>query len=277
MHTFYADDTYLKTSKEDPLPKIHIFGGVLASHAAEQEIIKAIKKVKSEYTHENMPIKWNFRDSSIKNIYEKHDRLNEFTRMVAESRAWRLSIAETLKHIQFKIVVSCIEAYSDDKQKIKGAKDNLLTYLFENLLMRVGLEAKGISDTWQCVLDWPPDSNPKPFDSAYYRLHHNGLDSTGKEIYAGPLSLIGFSPSLYYTRCNHSPLLQLSDLIVGATKDHIEANLQNRSSCVGSEFVNTVISRFRERDGVIDGYGVVASSGNPQLKSTITKLFGRKA
>lgn len=277
MHTFYADDTYLKTSKEDPLPKIHIFGGVLASHTAELEIIKVIKTVKAGYTHENMPFKWNFRDSSIKSVYEKHDRLNEFTTMVTESRTWRLSIAEALKDIPFKIIVSCIEAYSDDKQKIKGAKDSLLTYLFENLLMRIGLEAKGSSDTWQCVLDWPPDGNPKPFDSAYYRLHHNGLDSTGNKIYAGPLSALGFSPSLYYTRCNHSPLLQLSDLIVGATKDHIEANLQGRASCVGSEFINALLSRFRERNGVIDGYGVVASSGNHQLKSVITNLFGKRA
>lgn len=277
IHTFYADDTYAKSSTADEPKAIHLFGGIVVSRNSEEGMIKVIREVKSHYTHPNMPVKWNFKDNSIKKKYEEFKRVDEYTKMLAKSREWRLEVFQRLNEFDYTIVVSCIEAFSKDAATIQKTKNQLNTYCFENVLMRVGLDAKDIGGYWQCVLDWPPDNNSKPFDSGYYKLFHTGKASSPKPAICGPLERIGFSHSLHFTRANHSPLMQLTDLVLGATRDHIECKIQGRQSSVGTEAVEIFYDHFRNQDGEVPRYGVIPSTGSQRLSRRVTEIFNRKA
>lgn len=173
-------------------------------------------------------------------------------------------------------MASCIEAHSDEPGVVSKVKNDLNTYCFENVLMRVGLDAEGIGGHWQCVLDWPPSNDTKPFDRGYYKLFHYGQASSPKPALCGPLEKLGFSHSLHFTRANHSPLIQLTDLVLGATRSHIECQMQGRASGVGSEAVEIFYDHFRNKDGVIPRYGVAASTGSVKLAARIKRAFSRR-
>lgn len=276
MHILYADDTYAKASQEDQPRRIHIFGGVVVRRDAEASIINEIKAVKSQYTHPNMPVKWNYKDPSIKKKYTEFDREADYMKMLSASREWRLDIFRRINQFDYTIVLSCIEAFSDNKEVIQQVKNELNTYCFENVLMRVGLDAKEIGGFWQCVLDWPPDNDTKPFDRGYYQLFHFGKASSPKPAICGPLEGLGFSHSLHFTRSNHSPMMQLADLVLGATRDHIECMIQGRDSSVGSEAVDLFYDHYRNLNGEVPRFGVIASTSNASLGSHISEIFKRK-
>lgn len=273
MNIFYADDTYAKTVEGDAPRNVHIFGGVLVSRDAEDELIKRIREVKSRYTHQNMPVKWNFKDKAIKEKYQEFSRRDEYLQMLSESRDWRLEIFKKIDDIEYTIITACIENYSQDPKVVKAVKHQLNTYCFENVLMRVGLDAKTSGGKWQCVLDWPPDGDSKPFDRGYYQLFHTGRASSPKPAKCGPLERLGFSHSLHFTRTNHSPMMQLADLVIGATRDHIECQIQGRDSSVGTEAVELFYNHFRNKNGQVPQYGVITSTGNHRLKKSIARIF----
>lgn len=277
MHILYADDTYAKTSTEDVPRKVHVFGGVIVDREIEEAIIEKIRSIKQEYTHPNMPIKWNFKDPTIKNKYEEFNRIDEYKKMLGASREWRLEIFRTLNDMEYKIIVACIESYSDEIETIKRVKNELNTYCFEMVLMQLGFDAKKIGGKWQIVIDWPPDNDSKPFDRGYYRLFHVGKTASGVSAFCGKLESLGFSHSLHFTRANHSPLMQFSDLVLGATRDHIECLIQGRESSVGTEAVNIFYDHFRNNDGVVPQYGVVVSTNNRPLLNHISQIFSKRA
>ena len=65
--------------------------------------------------------------------------------------------------IDYKIICGIIENYSDNVQVIKKSKPELLKYSFENVLMRLGMDALEYDSDTLVLLDWPPDGNPQPF------------------------------------------------------------------------------------------------------------------
>ncbi len=277
MHILYADDTYAKTSTEDAPRRVHLFGGVVVNRELEDSIIEKIRDVKGQYTHPNMPVKWNFKDTSIKKKYKEFGRGVEYRKMLDASREWRLELFRQINDIDYQIIVSCIEAHSENKEVIHRVKNELNTYCFENVLMRAGLEAKELGGKWQCVLDWPPDNDSKPFDRGYYQLFHFGKASSPKPALCGALESLGFSHSLHFTRANHSPLMQLADLVLGATRDHIECKIQGRESSVGTEAVDIFYDHYRNHNGIVPRYGVIASTSNRDLVDHINTIFQRKA
>lgn len=277
MQIFYADDTYAKATKEDQQPTIHLFGGVVVDRETETKIIDCIRAVKSAYTHPNLPIKWNFRDTVIRDKFSQFKRDSDYKKMLAASREWRLEIFRRVRALDFTVLIACIKSASIDKAVLKKVRDDLNSYCFENVLMRIGIDAKERGGHWQCVLDWPPDGNSKPFDAGYYRLYHYGKASSPRPSICGPLEKLGFSHSLHFTRCNHSPMMQFADLILGATKDHIECQVQGRGSCVGTEAVELFYNHFRNLNGEIPKYGVIASTGNASLSATVAQIFKKKA
>ena len=221
-----------------------------------------------------MPLKWNMRDDSIRKVYEKFDRRAEYEAMIKDSYAMRKALATAIAESDLRIVVSCIEAYSEDRGVVIEKKPELLRFLFENVLLQLAFDASGSPDRWACVLDWPTGNEAQPFDQAYYHLFHEGKTASGVKSMKGALEPLGFIHSPFYARCNHSPLLQLADIIVGATREHIEAVIQERTECLGSEVVAIIRKKFRcSYTGRIPGYGVVVSGGNLQLKSHVDRAF----
>ncbi|MCK9555930.1 hypothetical protein M0R36_08990 [bacterium] len=276
MKTFYADDTYGKTSPDFPVPRFHLFGGIIADRGAEIAIVESIRKIKSEYTHPNLPIKWNFKDKKIQDTYKQFDHYPEYERMLEDSKKWRPAIFKMINDIPFTILVSCIEAYSCDKKGIVKLKKDLNTYCFEMVLMRAGIDAKDSGEYWQCILDWPPDQDPTPFNRGYYKLFHYGTSSADIVSHSGSLEKAGFSHSLLFASCNHSPMLQLVDMAIGAIRDHIECQIGRRGTCLGSEVVDIFYNHFRNLDGIVPKYGVSASTGNEKLVQQIENIFARR-
>jgi hypothetical protein len=276
MKIFYADDTHAKESKTDRFPKIHLLGGVIVSRESEEKIIQKLRSVKQEYTHPNMPVKWNFKDPTIKKKFTEFNKEKEYLSMLEKSREWRLKIFREVDELDYRIVAACISTHAESDEALRKVKEELSTYCFENILMRVGLDAAEELDSWQCVLDWPSGNNSKPFDTGYYTLYHYGKGASGTPAKCGKLEDLGFSHSLHFTRCNHSPMIQFADLVLGAIKDHIECKIQGRETSLGSEAVDIFYDHFRNLNGAVPRFGVVPSTSNADLSRQISKIFARK-
>lgn len=273
MKLFYADDTYAKSGKDDKSSKINLFGGFIISKSDEKRLMEIIREVKSRYTHPNLPMKWNFKDTVVKDKFEAFGRLEEYTKMLADSNSWRRDIIKLSLELDYKIICGIIENYSNDPKVIKKSKLDLLKYSFENLLMRLGLDAKDSDYETYIVLDWPPDGNPQPFVQAYYRLFHQGKSSAGTSIKSGRLSECNFFHTLLFAKCNHSPLLQFSDLIVGSLKDFIESKLSNRQNLFASEIFDLYKSKIRSSGGKIIGYGIIPPTGNSTFRAKLKNVI----
>lgn len=273
MYTFYADDTYGRVDKEDHSKRLHLFGGFLISKKDEPLLLEIIKDEKAKYSHPNLPIKWNFKDPPIKEKFEEFNRGNEYKTMLAKSNDWRREIVKRSLDIDYKIICSIIEPYSTDLKTIKKSKPDFLKFSLENILMRVSIDVKGKDRETLVVLDWPPDNNPQPFVQGYYRLFHTGKSSAGSKLQCGKLSDCQFYHSLLFAKCNHSPMLQFSDILIGSIKDYIECKLSNRQSLFATEIFQMHKHKIRNLNNKIIGYGLITPSGNTSLKNKLKAIL----
>ncbi len=67
MYKFYADNSALKKTKKG-FRNVYLFEGILISREDEISLSNVIKRIKSEYTGESMPLKYNVKD--LKNAYQ---------------------------------------------------------------------------------------------------------------------------------------------------------------------------------------------------------------
>jgi hypothetical protein len=274
MEKWFADDTYLKKDRETVKPNIYLFGGVMISNENEIILRDKIQTIKAKYTHPNLPIKWNIKDTSVKEIYDRFGRQQEYEKLKNDSNIWRKEIFQESLSVDYKIFISCIENYQIFKTDQKLIKTNLSSYLFANALMRVGYHAlKKKIDQVQVILDWPPDSNPKPYYDEYYYAYNSGVTCDKISYYSGKLKDIGFDESVYFTKCTHSTLLQFTDLIIGAFRDFIETHIQKRDYSLGKELTELVLPKFDGFPSNIKGRGVNVSSQNRIFKDQMNEIL----
>ena len=273
MNIFYADDTYAKDDKEMSLPRTNLFGGVLLAKEDEAILLNIIKEEKSKFTHPNLPIKWNFKDTLVKEKFERFNREEEYKKMLAASNTWRREIIKRSVEIEYKIVCGIIQNYSRDTKIVKKSKPDLLKYSFENVLMRLGIDALEHTTETLVLLDWPPDGNPQPFIEAFYRLYHQGKSSAGTVIKSGKLSDCRFFHTLLFAKCTHSPVLQFTDLVVGALKDYLERKITGRQNLFAQEMYEILKPKIRQIKGKILGYGIIPPTGNSVFRSTLKQIF----
>ena len=103
VKVFYADDTYAKEDKEGLSPRVNIFGGVLIDKESEPALLEIIKEEKSKFTHPNLPIKWNFKDTLVKEKFDRFERQEEYKKMLANSNSCRREIIKRSSGIDFQI------------------------------------------------------------------------------------------------------------------------------------------------------------------------------
>lgn len=274
MYKWYADDSALKKDYNGKKKHVYLFGGILISRKDEIELSKIIRNIKSEFTGPDMPIKFNMRDTKIKEVYKRFNKIEEYELLLAESATWRKKIIQESLKLDYKIYISCIENLQADKKEQKQIKENLSSFLFSNALMRVGLFAKLKNpDHVQVILDWPEGNNSQPFDKEYFYAYHHGKNASKIEFYSGKLKDLNFDQTLYYARCNHSNLLQFSDIILGATRDWIETELQNREYSIGKELAEIFLSKFSGYPKEIIGYGINIASNNHNFKKELQEIM----
>lgn len=274
MKTFYGDDSYFKSNKEIETNNITLFGGFLIEKEDEKKLIEIIQNNKGKYTHINMPIKWNMKDTSIKETYNEFKKTSNLEDLIKNSREFRLNLIRDSLSINYKIICSCIQQYSIKRDVNLKTKELVFEYMFENLITRIGNEAKSYPDQYQIVLDWPHNNNPKPYNRNYYYMYNSKKTYSGNNNMIGPLMKLNFSPSLLFAQMNHNPLLQFADILIGALKDTIEMKLQNRDNCLGKECIDLVKNKFRSsKNGKIVGYGIAVASGNQELRKQIEEII----
>lgn len=277
MYSVYLDDSYIKSTQKESIPLINAMGGIIIDDENEDKLVQIIKNEKGKYTHENLPIKWNFKDSEIQRVFKEFKRNSDYKNMLENSRNIRLGIIQKSLELNYKIVFSCIKSFSEKKKIVKAKKEDFSGILFENILYRIGNEAKyNNPGKYQIVMDWPTDANPQPYNRAYYYMYNADKTLSGNSNHCGPLCKLNLKQSVFYTKCTHSPCLQFSDLIVGAMKDYLEMSLfGSKESCVGKEAYDLFKDKIRNNSGKKLGYGIITPNGNTEFKDQLINIFDR--
>ena len=274
MNTFFGDDTYLKFSEDDPVPRISILGGILISDTEELRLINSIKSIVGKYTHPDLPVKYNFKDSSVKQAYEEFNKGEDFKKILSNSLQIRKEILEASVNIEYQIIVSCIKGFSQKRDVLIAKKADMTQYGLENLLFRLGNEAKGKKQRYQIVFDWPNSSDPKPFYRTYYYVYNRDKTISGGKNHCGPLKNFGFSSSILFTKASHNSCLQFVDIVIGAMRDTIEMCIDGRDECTGNQMVEIVKDKIRKSpSGKRVGYGIIIANGNEDIRKVLEKQF----
>ena len=276
--TWYADNSELNGIKGAEIPDILLFGGIVVYHSAESSLRIEIEDIKEKYSgHRRAPIKWNFKD--LKRFYEENQLEGVYQVLLDSSREWRLEIFESLSKFDIKLIIACIEGYSVKRDTLKAIKDNLTQYIFSNALMRLGIYVRETRpDNTLVVLDWPDKGNTKPFDIEYEHAFIHGKTLDGITYQCGSLQDLGFADSVAFANARHTTMLQIADMIVGASREFIQYCLEKKGIGQGVECLRKVWSKFRGSPNNIVGRGLVIPSGNRDLmdrmKNCIESLSG---
>jgi hypothetical protein len=273
---WYADNSELNDIRGSQIPDILMFGGIAVSSSEEKAIRNAIEKVKTKYGHKRAPIKWNFKD--LKTLYIKQERESLYNDLLQKSKDWRLEIADEIKELDFKILISVVESHSIATKTIKGYKPDLSRYAFSNGLMRFALHAKDEKpERAQIILDWPDKGDSKPFDSEYAAAYNYGKTKDGSVPYhSGPLENLHFADSPAYVNMHHSTLLQLADLALGATREVVECAIGKKQSGFGLDFCKVLSNKFRGHPHSIIGKGISLATKNDSFRDSIKMYVNRE-
>ena len=279
MANCYIDDTSLSYVPEigktiSKQPNVHILGGVIIPDPEDEKLINLIKTTKSNYTHPNLPIKWNMKDKTISDIYKRFGKTKDLKKLLKESDTWRYEIFSNSLDINYLVIISCIENYQLGARNQRPIRENISTYLFSNILMRIGLHAKnkGISNM-QIIFDWPPGNNPKPYNNEYYYAYNGGISTSNINYYCGKLKDVKFKESIHFTKCSHSTMLQFCDLMIGSFKDSFEAQLKNVNNSIGMILSSLIVNKLDGYPYNIRGRGINVSSQNLLFKKLINKII----
>ena len=269
---WYADNSELHGTKKAEIPDILLFGGVVVSPEAEDHIRTCVESIKRRHTGDSRsPFKWNLKD--LRDLYKAQGKMKIYESLMRTSKEWRKEVFSCLAETDCAIIISCIEGYSADRKVLKDKKEELSRIIFANGLMRFGLHVRDEKPpSAQVVLDWPDKGNAKPFDSEYAWAFSRGRTADGNVTYqCGKLSNLGFADSVLFTSMNHSTLLQVADVVVGATREFLECCLQKKDSGQGVDCLRLAKDNFRGAPDNIVGRGIVVPSGNVDLLSRVRK------
>lgn len=267
---WYADNSEMTGAREGTIPDILLFGGIVVPTEVEEPLRCAIEEYKMDkFGNSRVPVKWNFKD--LKELYEDKGVAHLHRSMLADSKTWRKDLLELALKFDFHIVISCLESHSMERLIIKARKSDLAQYVFSNGLMRVALHARTVKPASATVmLDWPDKADAKPYDDEYSAAYRSGKSACGAVIYkAGPLKDLRFADCVYYANMTCCTLLQVSDLVLGATRELIYVALGKNNAGLGSALCVTMKTRYVGYPGNIYGRGINISSKSNETRSKI--------
>lgn len=266
---WYADNSDFG-SDGAAVPDVFVFGGLIISEADEPALIKGVEQIKKKYGHARAPVKWNFKD--VAKMYNTKERQACYAQMLDSVDKWRPEIFDLLGKSPVQIVVAAIEAYSSDKDMILKQRDDLAIIAFTNALMRFGLHVRyGKVDRAQVILDWPDGNARKPFNLEYDSAYQSGLSVQAQKYHCGPLVRLGFADSVMFTTTEYSTMLQVTDLVVGATKEFLRCCLNKTEQGRGLSMLARVRDQFRGAPNPTEvlSRGITISSGNKGFRDCV--------
>lgn len=257
MIRWYADNSDLRGIWNAPIPDILFFGGIAVDDKGRRDLCSIIQRIKSPYRAEaDFPFKWNFRD--LEKYYQLY-RLNELYRtLLAESKKWRTEIFRQIAEIDFTIIISILKCHGKDRGVLRDTRKTVAHFVFSNALMRFGLFIKDLSpDQAEIILDWPTEGQRGIFDDEYRSAFQRGTTANGlMGYYCGPLRTLGFTDAALYSSTQECSLLQLIDMIVGATREMVEEALGKKEGSLGLSLIKLVKDKFRGAPREIIGRGI---------------------
>jgi hypothetical protein len=271
MLKFYGDNSAFRGSKGAEMEDIILFGGIIISNEAENHLISRVYEIKKKYCGwARAPIKYNFKD--LKKCYSGWE--SKYHSMLTSSVEWRREIFSAINETECKIVVSVIESHQTKKREIAAKKNDLTSYMFSNLLMRLGLElkvARKSDNNLECqlILDWPEAANPTIFNREYASAFNRGLSLEGIRYISASLQNIGFKDSILYGAMENTTMLQLADLVVGASKDFVQNCVGTKpDNCLGVELLKSAKVRLREYPSILN-FSIIVCGQNKKLKDSL--------
>ena len=273
--TWYADNSELNGIKGAEIPDIHLFGGIIVDQSAEFLLRTEIEDIKEKYSgHRRAPIKWNFRD--LKRLYKNHHLSDIYELLLESSKEWRLRVFESLSKFDITLIVACIEGYSTKRSTLKSVKNELTRYIFSNALMHLGLYVRETKPRdVRVVLDWPDKGNTTPFDLEYEHAFIQGQTFEHNIPYqCGNLEDLKFSDSVRFANAQCTTMLQVADMVVGATREFIQYCLGKKGIGQGVECLRKVWQKFLGAPNNVIGRGLIISPGNSELMSRMKDCIG---
>jgi hypothetical protein len=249
-----------------------LLGGIIIANEKENELKNVVEGVKADYGDARAPMKWNFRD--LKKMYSTHDRLDLWKGYMNNMHDFRCDLFSAVSDIDFKVIVSAVQSYSSDKEQLKKLKNDLTGRAFANGLMKYALHARDISPQRpEVIMDWPDGNNGFPFNQEYVHAYNYGQSVDNVRYLSGPLSKLSFEDSINYRTMAHSTLLQLSDMIVGATREFIEHSINGKKNGQGVELMGTIRTKYRGYPNHVIKRGIFFNSNAKScIKATESKF-----
>ncbi|MEX0998423.1 MAG: DUF3800 domain-containing protein, partial [Thermodesulfobacteriota bacterium] len=222
MLRWFADNSELNSKWEAEIPDILVIGGIVINTKDEPAINNEVRLIKSNYhSCSDYPIKWNIRD--LKKYFEGRGLMDLYDRLLESSNECRASLLKILKKYDVTIIVSALLCYGRKRKSLKDTKNDLTSMTFTNGLMRFALHVKDKKhENAEVVLDWPDKNLKTPFEEEYHTAYYSG-----SHFLSGPLINLGFSDSPLFSSMNENCLLQLSDLVVGASREFLKFSMDS--------------------------------------------------
>ena len=232
-----------------------VLGGYLASLDDMKIMEDEINKIKENCEIPiDLPIKWNLKDDRIRKIYEKHEKLDVYKKLLSSADEIRLSIISVLNKTKCKLIMSAEPVY---KGKLR---EQVYIWIFENILQRLGQalenEMQSQSNYYpsiSIVMDWPGGDH-RPYFQTYSKAYH--FKQPG--FFCGDLKALNMNVNFAVSTTNNSPHLQAADIFVGITKDFLEWVYKERDVERVKKFFPPLEPFFRKsKAGKIMGYGLI--------------------
>ena len=265
----YLDDNFMKYDTGQLRDDVFIFGGFIIDSSRLLSLrfdfakLKAANKIPVE-----LPVKYNLRDQNITSAFRAANEQQALQELISiRSDDFRKGALELLSKHQALIVCSATHGYND----VSTRSEIFYQWSFQNTLQRIGMMVReeemkittspGSANVF-VIADWPPN---KLTDRTLFRLYERGYyfgkgQTDEGKYYCGPLRKLGFYTTPFFSSAYHDPMLQVSDIVVGAVKDFL-------TSCINSKkvecrrtadiFMPVLVPVFRKVNGEIMKYGLV--------------------
>jgi hypothetical protein len=273
----YLDDNFLKFDPDEIQDDVFIFGGFVIDSSRLLSLRFEFAKLKAAYGISlELPIKYNLRDENIKEAFRTANESNALEEVISASDELRRGALELLAVHKAVVICSATYGYRDVATK----KKVFYQWSFQNTLQRIGMMVLGKeteitlsegSASVFVIVDWPPNQlTDRSLFRLYERGYYYGRGQTQTSKYlCGPLRKLGFYTTPFFSSAYHDPMLQLSDITVGAIKDFLNSCLNEKKvECKRTSdlFMPIVVTLFRKVNGEILKYGLVLAPKMLELK-----------
>ncbi|MFZ2285670.1 MAG: hypothetical protein WAV93_01680 [Bacteroidales bacterium] len=260
MLRYYVDDCEFGGS----FNPIVLNGGIIIRSDQEIEMIRTIEDYKeAQFGHRFFPAKFNLKH--LKPFYTKHLKVDLYERLMGDYDNFRNGLIETISKFDYKVLISCIQSFRDERTFVIASKDKLRRFAFSMCLMRFALEAKVSNQEAELIFDFPTGSNPILTSEEYAFAYRRGSSSDNVTYSSGNLRCLNFLDSVKYSCTDYSSLLQITDIYVGAAKHFIEHIQEKGGREFGYNLLSSNFSKFRGYPNRVPEYGFVFDHGKGTL------------